>query len=611
LASPARSASRRPSVSRPACSVLASSKRVARQERNEDYTFIVDRSIETLERDLPLVIERVRVAGLAPVFLIDELDKLEIGNALEEPGPASSESVALEKPNGTRKTVTELIRRLKHLTTDFGFFCFLTGPEYFEDVQHKVETLAFPEEHTYFSDRLFVLYTLGELNEFLRSVIVSDALSGSPDAITDETARAVLARVIVHRSRLNTIDLVRALGHGWTEDGRYGVPSGTLGTQPRYRLEAAVQLAIEHVLRGGRLAQRCARDPRLRQLAVDTLYMISRAWERGATEIDLSEAALAKDLLRRRGREVHDLPDDAAAAELDKTVVEASSEELAAALARLAELLCDFGVLSAALAFEGRFDEMALATAQAALLVRLDPNSQFYLFCYDYDGNEIRAPLVSQPPQAAAAPDVAPTASTEFAPQPSAPPEPEIAPLIEFAREVIDTMHFLGLTFSDLSAVGLLPPGLSQSEVLRVVERLDAGGGALQPELRGISADLVVLRSLSEAFSRHGPVLGLAIDLATDVAASIGPGAPPLAAVLRALARFLDFAAREAAHPGLENIVMGADSRSAAAPALGGDARWVRAWREWLRTREVTVVPEDLDELVNRAWARWERTLGQ
>jgi hypothetical protein len=55
----------------------ASVKRSARQERNEDYTFIVDRSIQTLERDLPLVIERVREAGLAPVFLIDELDKLE------------------------------------------------------------------------------------------------------------------------------------------------------------------------------------------------------------------------------------------------------------------------------------------------------------------------------------------------------------------------------------------------------------------------------------------------------------------------------------------------------------------------------------------------------
>ncbi|WP_334387185.1 hypothetical protein [Bradyrhizobium sp. AZCC 2262] len=283
--------------------VTASVKRSARQERNEDYTFIVDRSIQTLERDLPLVIERVREAGLAPVFLIDELDKLEISDQHEEsttpPGPDAQgpgEIKPIDKPNGTRKTVTELIRRLKHLTTDFGFFCFLTGPDYFEEVQRKIETMAFPEEHTYFSDRLFVLYTPDELDTFLRSVMTSTAPPNSPDSITDETARGVLARVIIHSSRLNTIDVVRALAHDWTEDGSYKIPSGTLTSQPRYRIAVGVQLAIEVVLRSTTLAARTARDPRLRQIAVDTLYMISREWERGETEIDLSDAALAKYL---------------------------------------------------------------------------------------------------------------------------------------------------------------------------------------------------------------------------------------------------------------------------------------------------------------------------
>src|SRR5262249_51212754 len=100
--------------------VTASVKRSARQERNDDYTFIVDRSIETLERDLPLVIERVREAGLAPVFLIDELDKLETSAEAEEtlsevqPNTQPADQPIGDKPGRTRKTVTELIPRLKH-----------------------------------------------------------------------------------------------------------------------------------------------------------------------------------------------------------------------------------------------------------------------------------------------------------------------------------------------------------------------------------------------------------------------------------------------------------------------------------------------------------------
>jgi hypothetical protein len=445
--------------------VTASVKRSARQERNEDYTFIVDRSIETLERDLPLVIERVREAGLAPVFLIDELDKLEpdkpeeavTGVRSDIQGPADPQT--LNNSRGTRKTVTELIRRLKHLTTDFGFFCFLTGPEYFEDVQHKIETMAFPEEHTYFSDRLFVLYTPDQLDNFLRSVITSNEQAASPDFITDETARGVLARVIVHNSRLNTIDVVRALAHGWTEAGIYNIRSGTLTLQPRYRLAVGVQLAIELILRGTKLEARTARDPRLRQMAVDSLYMISRAWERGETQIVISKGALAKHLLERRGNDRDGLNDEEAINELQQTVVAANLTELADALSRLASFLYDFQALHDAMVREGRgSDELSLAAlargiTPIALLHPPPAGSQTYHFRYDYDGNELPPPTVEA---VATVPDV-----------PS---------LIAFAREVVEVMNQLGLTFSDLSGVGLLPPGISQGEVTRIIARLDTPG---------------------------------------------------------------------------------------------------------------------------------------
>src|SRR5215471_12027001 len=94
-------------------SMTWSSRQMMKRERNLDYTFIFDRSKQTLERDLPLVIERIRHAGLAPIFVIDELDKLD----------------------APRETIADLIGRLKHLTTDYGFFCFLTDREYYDTIE--------------------------------------------------------------------------------------------------------------------------------------------------------------------------------------------------------------------------------------------------------------------------------------------------------------------------------------------------------------------------------------------------------------------------------------------------------------------------------------------
>ena len=599
--------------------VTASVKRSARQERNEDYTFIVDRSIQTLERDLPLVIERVREAGLAPVFLIDELDKLEISDQSEKPAasPLSdlqgpSDAQPSDRSSGTRKTVTELIRRLKHLTTDFGFFCFLTGPDYFEEVQRKIETMAFPEEHTYFSDRLFVLYTPDELDAFLHSVVTSDASPNTPDSITDETARRVLARDIIHSSRLNTIDVVRALAHGWTAEGLYKIPSGTLTSQPRYRLAVGVQLAIEVVLRSTKLAARTARDPRLRQTAVDTLYMISREWERGEAEIDLSASALVKHLLKRRGKGTNGLNDEDAVAELEKTVTEANFAELTGALARLSELLCDFQALYNAMVKEGRGpDELALAmlaagTTPIALLRKPSAGSQIHVFRYDYDGNELPPPPVAAETAPGAPPEVAAAESGS-----------EIAPLVAFAREVVGAMNQLGLTFSDLSGIGLLPPGLSQGEVTRVIARLDTVAGS-QPMESRMSADLVVLRDLSEAFAARGPVLGWAIDLALDVAHDAGqPQRDTLSATLRAMARFLDFASLASVAIGsrtaFDRVVEGGPSTLTPPlppppppPQPDGTTEGMQTWRTWLAQRPDQRARLDLDVLVDEAWRRWE-----
>jgi hypothetical protein len=80
------------------------SARAHRQTVSTEYHFLRDRSVETLDRELPLVIERIRDAGLAPVFLIDELDKID----------------------DLESSMAQLVQRMKHLVADYSFFCFLT-----------------------------------------------------------------------------------------------------------------------------------------------------------------------------------------------------------------------------------------------------------------------------------------------------------------------------------------------------------------------------------------------------------------------------------------------------------------------------------------------------
>jgi hypothetical protein len=305
--------------------VSAVAKQSRKQEQTIDYAFIVDRSIQTLERDLPLVINRVREAGLAPVFLIDELDKL----------PRSS------KGSGAGRTVRDLINRLKHLTTDYGFFCFLTGRDYYDEVQHELDTKPYPEEHTYFSERLFISYRPEEFAAFITDTVKPD--SQDKDSAT---ALAVLSRRIVHDSRLNTIDFVRLFASGWTETplGRiYTTASAELVTREVHLLPAAVQIVIEHVLGDGDIANRMMTDGSFRQMVIDLVYRPSRAWQRHASELDISAAAFAQDVLTRRGEK------DPGRDNAWEALVDLIGEQDVLLLRRIDEelvrLLCGFGQL--------------------------------------------------------------------------------------------------------------------------------------------------------------------------------------------------------------------------------------------------------------------------
>ncbi len=86
-----------------ALSLNLTSERNVKLNRAREYSFVPDRSEKALQRDFLVIIERLRNIGLAPVFMIDELDKIDDLHAV----------------------LSNFLNQLKQVTTDTGFFCFL------------------------------------------------------------------------------------------------------------------------------------------------------------------------------------------------------------------------------------------------------------------------------------------------------------------------------------------------------------------------------------------------------------------------------------------------------------------------------------------------------
>ena len=571
-------------------------KRSNRQERNDDYTFLVDTSPETLERDLPLVIERVRQAGFAPVFLIDELDKLE---------PEEGDEAQGRKP-GTRRTVGGLIRQLKHLTTDFGFFCFLTDPQYFNSVQQRLEADAYSEEHTYFSHRLFVLHTPEDLFAYLLEMIRSD---GHPlQAIDDASARPVLAKVIVHESRLNMIAVSRALVDGW-DRGPYRTASSQIKFSPRNQLIVLVQLGVEHMLRRHDLADRLHRSPALRQLAIDALYFISERWRRSRTEpdIDLSDEALARALLAHHERERDD----------HKRLQEkigAKQAGLGPAVRDLADLLCNFSMLSLALALEAEAaPEVIVADEREARELLASPpgpgllekvGEERYRFLFDDEGQAIARPVVLPLTSVGVSRAGAEAATSWWEPRPEprtapAMPQPVVAPstdphtpeavAFDAVSRLLHVAEQFEVDLDVLVALRLLPRWVSQRELRRLVTTFR----------RWSEEDLHRLAELTRVLQDTGSALVRALILARQAASASGA---TTRSGLEAASRFVDLRQRTASAtlinaPPADTFDYGA---WLAGVADGPAEDWLARSKSEKRTEE------GLRRLQLRSFARWK-----
>jgi hypothetical protein len=235
--------------------------------------FIPDLSVATLDRILPVLLDRLRDAGLAPVFIVDELDKVE----------------------GLSERILDMIKRLKKLVAENACFCFLADRNYFEEMRRRTALAPYSIEHTYFTYQFFISVRHSDVRKYLQQILVKpeDDPKADPkvkDLIKEEVADyEVLPYILMHNAQLHPIDLQRQITAWRNDDGNVILRVGVVRSDPRYRLEFLIQLAIEWVLEQDAMQQELDRRPAFRRLAHDAVYFISRRWEQDEETLSLAE----------------------------------------------------------------------------------------------------------------------------------------------------------------------------------------------------------------------------------------------------------------------------------------------------------------------------------
>ena len=237
----------------------------SKRERTLDTVFIPDLSVRTLDRILPTLLERLRAAGLAPVFVIDELDKI---RCLPD-------------------RIVAMVHDLKKLFAETVFTCFLTDRSYLEHLRLHSRNSAYSVAYSYFSHPLLIAYEPADLHAYL-----SLLLTAPTNEIAAQLDLEVLKWVLRHRSQMHALDLARELMSVRSVDGKITLAEGRVRTQMLYRIDATFQVAIEFILTDPQVVGWKAQRLTMRQTMLDALYYVSRVWLRGDTFIDLGPAGL-------------------------------------------------------------------------------------------------------------------------------------------------------------------------------------------------------------------------------------------------------------------------------------------------------------------------------
>jgi hypothetical protein len=242
----------------------------------EEITFLPDTTVSALVHRILLLVRRLRQAGLVPMFIIDELDKV--------PNPI--------------EPLNKLTTSLKFLFADEGFFCFLTDRTYFAEIARRNREVANTPLRTIYNTQMLVRYDTASLHNFLKDVIgpytpVGGSLTN--DLLADAEA---IRYVLICRSRMLLFELstdlrsfipVRtATGEEKRVNPEFNTPRDNRG----HKLHITVQLAIELILADDFVANKIMRNPIFAQTIYDALYYPVNLWYADQPRVDCSRASL-------------------------------------------------------------------------------------------------------------------------------------------------------------------------------------------------------------------------------------------------------------------------------------------------------------------------------
>lgn len=126
-------------------------KRSRHDEYRRELTFLPKTDAASLERVLPELIERLQRAGLAPVIVIDELDKVDdLWRQLE---------------------AFDVLDHFKKLFAERVFTCLLVNRDFMEQLELAERTDPYSRYHSYFSRRAFVSFEPGEVHAYLERLL--------------------------------------------------------------------------------------------------------------------------------------------------------------------------------------------------------------------------------------------------------------------------------------------------------------------------------------------------------------------------------------------------------------------------------------------------------
>lgn len=245
-----------------------SNKRSSDHKRGR--TWMPDTSAGTLDRVVPTLIDKLKSAGLAPVFVIDELDKVDDLWSLLQP----------------------VVTQFKKLFTESSFTCLLVDRRHYEDLLLREHGEERGRHFSYFSHRVLVGIEPAQLRAYLTELFEIVEAKGGEVGAAGQGMTAVdvetLKWALLHRAELNPLALNRLVEGYRGADNTLTVDPRVIRTQS-YRLHLTLQFMIELEL--GEPIVKAWREqwPELQPTLIDAAYYVSRRWRRQGEE---AEAAL-------------------------------------------------------------------------------------------------------------------------------------------------------------------------------------------------------------------------------------------------------------------------------------------------------------------------------